>query len=191
MPQAPAVSPSPDNYTIGKGIAYIAELTADVPGPFTDLGNCPRFEYELTEETLPHDSSRYKVKEEDADITIKTGYSLSMVLDEISSKNMQLFLRGSLVNTTRILAMKDLAKRYAIKFVSDNSSGPDYVVQFHKVKLTPNGAFSLIGDDFTTLSFTGKGLANRVSHPESPFFDHAFVLPTTTTTTSTTTTTAG
>lgn len=185
MPQAPEISPSPDNYVVGKGVVSIAELTDGTPGQFTDLGNSPRFEYELTEESLPHRSSRSKVIEEDAEITIMTGYNLSFVLDEISSKNMQLFLRASLVNVTRLRAMQDLTKRYAIKFVSENAAGPDYVVEFRKVKLTPSGPMSLISDEINTLSFTGKGLADRAKNPDSPFFDFTFVLPTTTTTTTT------
>lgn len=188
MPSPPAISPSVDNLVIGKGILSIAELTSDLPGAFTDLGNCPRFEFEMSEQSVTHPSSRSRVVVEDAEIIIMTGYSLSFVLDEISSKNMQLFLAGTLVNVTRIRAMQDLTKRYAVKFVSDNAAGPDYTYEFRKVKLTPNGPFSLISDDFATLSFTGKGLASRTKYPDSPFFDMAFALPTTTTTTSTTTT---
>jgi hypothetical protein len=169
-------SPNALNYLIGKGIITIAPVNevTGMPGTYVDLGNCPRFEFETNEQAVTHSSSRYKVKEEDAEYVIMTGYNLNFTLDEVSIENMKLFLRATntivtLVNTLH--ANQEIDTRYSVKFASDNSAGPDSVWTFHKVKLTPSGTFSLISDEYTSMSFAAKGLAERIGHPTSPFFD--------------------
>lgn len=180
MPNTAYAAPNDLNYMIGKGILTIAELnaTTGLPGTYTDLGNCPKFEFETNEQAVTHTSSRYKVKEEDGETVIMVGYNLNFTLDEMAVSNMKLFLRGSLTGTNVIHANTDLAKRYALKFTSDNSAGPDAVWLFHKAKLTPNGSLSLIGDEYSAMSFTAKGLADRTNNPTSPFFDVTFATTT-------------
>lgn len=180
--KAAKISPNPDNYMVGKGVVSIGEYTGGTPTYF-DVGNCPRFEYEPTEETLEHFSSRAGAKNLDKETTIQTGYTLNFTLDEISVKNMRMFLRASQTGTKKLSAMRELTKHYAVKFVSENAEGPDHIHEFWKVKLSPNGAFSLISDDYSTLSFSGKGMADADNHPTSPLFDVTFVTTTTTTTT--------
>lgn len=180
----PKPSPNVDNYMIGKGILYIAAYSGDTIGSYVDVGNCPRFEYEMTEQSIQHASSRNRVKEEDAEIVIQNGYNLSFVLDEISIANLQKFLLGTLSGTNVIYAGQDLGKRYSLKFISNNSAGPDVKYEFWKCKLTPNGSFNLISEEYNQMSFTGKGLADRTGHATSPFFTATFATTTTTTTTS-------
>ena len=58
-------SPSTDNYMIGKGVLSIAKWTNGAVGSYVDVGNCPKFEYELTEQVLEHYNSRSGLKEQD------------------------------------------------------------------------------------------------------------------------------
>jgi hypothetical protein len=63
-------------------------------------------------------------------------------------------------------------------------------VQCWKVEIAPEGAFSLIGDEWMSMGFSGEGLDDSVNHPTSRFFSMRFTdaLATTTSTTSSTTT---
>lgn len=179
-------SPSTDNYMIGKGILSIAKWTNGSVGSYVDVGNCPKFEYELTEQTLEHYNSRAGLKELDQETVIQTGYTVNFTLDEVSVENLRMFLKASLSGTRTLYANMNANQQYALKFRSDNPVGPNVNYEFWKCKLTPNGAFSLISDEYTSLSFTGKGLADTAGHATSPFFTAAFATTTTTTTTTTT-----
>ena len=184
----PALSPSVENYMIGKGVLSIAKWTDGSIGEHVDVGNCPRFEYEPNEQTIEHFSSRAGTKELDKEVTIQVGYSLNFTLDEISIENLRMFMRATLEGTNVLRMNQAINQEYAIKFVADNPVGPNVNYDFWKVKLTPNGAFSLIGEEFTTMSFSGKGLSDKTGHADSPYGEGTFVLSTTTTTTTTTTT---
>lgn len=187
----PQPTPSVDNYAVMKGVLLIAPFSDSlVDADFIDVGNCPKFEYELQEQTIVHSSSRQRVVEEDAEHVIKTGYNVNFTLDEFSVANLKMFLRGNLYGTNHIHAGQDLTGRYALRFISNNSAGPDVRYDFHKCKISSNGAMSLITEEYNSMSFTGKGLADRTNYPSSPFFDATFAsVSTTTSTTSTTTTT--
>lgn len=182
----PKTSPHVDNYMIGKGILSIAKWANGTAGAYADVGNCPKFEYEMTEQTLDHFSSRGGMKEQDQETIIQVGYTLSFTLDEVSVENLRMFLKGSLNGTHKINANQTPNMEYALKFVADNPVGPNVTYEFWKAKLTPSGAFSLISDEYTSMSFTGKGLADKTGHASSPFFDATFATTTSTTTTTTT-----
>lgn len=178
--------PNPDNYMIGKGVLKIALYTGAVPDEedYVDVGNCPRFEYEMTEEVREHFSSRQAQQEQDAETVIQTGYTVNFTLDEIAVENLRMFMKATLAPGSNVLyANQNVSQLYVLKFESDNSVGPDQIVDFHKCKLTPNGAFSLISQDYTTLNFSGKGLSDRTLHAESPFITTTLATTTTTTTT--------
>lgn len=182
---APRTPPSVDNYMIGKGILSIAKWTGGVAGSYEDIGNCSKFEFEMTEQTIEHYSQRTGLKTQDQETVIQTGYTVNFTLDEISVENMRMFLKGTLSGTRIIYANQNVNQQYALKFVADNPVGPNYNFEFWKVKLTPNGAFSLISDEYTTMSFTGKGLTDTAGHATSPFFTVTADSTTTTTTTTT------
>lgn len=181
----PRTAPNVDNYMIGKGVLQIAKWNGGVVGSYADVGNCPKFEYELTEQSLEHFSSQSGLKEQDAETVIQTGYNVNFTLDEIAVENLRMFLKGTMSGTRIIYANQNVNQLYALKFTSDNPVGPNCNYEFWKCKLTPNGAFSLISDEYTSMSFSGKGLADKANHSTSPFFTATFD-----TTTSTTTTTA-
>jgi hypothetical protein len=189
----PASSPSTTLYSLGKGILKIGDWSGatapSFPSEYVDVGNCSEFTVEVTETVLDHYSSRTGTKTKDKSVTIETGYSLKFKLDEMSVKNMQMFLKATLSGSNVLLANTQLDKEYALYFVSDNPVGPNEAWQFWRCKLKPDGSFSLIGTDWQTLGFSGEGLADTAGHSSSPFFTLTFATTTTTTTTSTTTTT--
>jgi hypothetical protein len=182
MGQTPKVSPSVENYMIGKGVLSIAKWTGGSAGAYVDVGNCPSFEFEMTEQTLEHFSSRTGLKTQDQETVIESGYTLNFQLDEVSVENLRMFMKATLAGTRTLYANQNVNQQYAIKFVADNPVGPNAVYEFWKVKLTPNGAFSLISDEYNSLSFTGKGLSDVAGHATSPFFTTTFESTTTTTT---------
>jgi hypothetical protein len=179
--------PNVDNYMIGKGVLSIAVWAGGSIGSYVDVGNCPAFTFEMTEQAIEHFSSRSGLKEQDQETVIQSGYTVNFTLDEISVENLRMFMKGTLSGTRIIYANTNTQVQYALKFISDNPVGPNTKFEFWKCKLTPNGAFSLISDEYTSLQFTGKGLADRTGHSTSPFFTATFDTTTSSTTTSTTT----
>ena len=181
-------SPSTTLYTLGKGIMYISEYSDACPvADWSDLGNCPRLDCEVTEEKLDHYSSRAGTRTKDKSVILETGYTITFDLDEMSVQNLRLYLKASLVGGGNVLrANQELDKEWLLKFISDNPAGPNETWEFWRVKLSPAGAFSLISDEWTALSFSGEGLADTDCNSDSPYFDVTFC---TTSTTSTTTTT--
>lgn len=178
----PASSPSTTLYTLGRGIVSIAAWTGTTP-PVTldDVGNCPRFEVEVTEETLDHYSSRSGTKVKDKQVVIETGFSLNFDLDEFSVANLARFLKGTITGGNVISANTVLDSEYAVKFVSDNPAGPNETWEFHRCKLSPGGNMSLISDEWALMTYTGEGLADTTNNPTSPYFTVTFATTTTTT----------
>lgn len=181
-------SPSTQLYQLGKGILYIADYSDACPSlSWTDLGNSPRFEVEVTEQTLDHFNSRAGARNLDKTVILEVGYNLAFDLDEWSKKNLQLYVKGTL-SGNKIKANLALTSEYALKFISDNPEGPNETWEFHRCKISPGGAVGLISDEWGILGYSAKGLSDATCHATSPFFDVTFC--TTTTTSSTTTTTA-
>ena len=182
-------NPSTTLYTLGKGVLEIAEWNGS-PGAYADVGNCPSMNVLVEEEVLEHYSSRSGTRVKDKEVTLEVGYTAEFDLDEVSVNNLKMFLRGTLSATGhKIHAAQALATEYAVKFTSDNAAGPNEIWEFWKAKIKPRGAFSLIGEDWSTMEFTLEGLADTANHATSPYFDVTFVTTTTTTTSSSTTTT--
>ena len=177
----PASNPSTTLYKLGRGIVSIGSwVGASPPGSVSDVGNSPRFECEVTEETLEHKSSRSGTKNIDKEVTIEVGYTLNFDLDEFSVSNLALYLKGSISGNV-VSANTQLDKEYELKFVSDNPAGPNETWEFHRVKLTPGGALNLISDEWALMTFTGKGLSDVSNNPTSPYFTVTFATTTTTT----------
>lgn len=189
----PNVSPSTENYALGKGVLKIGEWSGasapSYPSGYFDVGNCPEFTVEVTETVLDHYSSRAGTKVKDKTVTLETGYTLKFKLDEVSTKNMQMFLKATLSGQNVLLANTQLNKEYALAFQADNPVGPNELWQFWRCKLKPSAAFSLIGDAWQEMQFDGEGLADTTGHSTSPYFTMTFGTTTTTTSTTSTTTT--
>ncbi|KKK71875.1 hypothetical protein LCGC14_2909520, partial [marine sediment metagenome] len=111
---------STNNYTINKGILYIAPWSGGVIGAYTDMGNCPTAEVEPLLERLPHYSSRSGFRVKDKNPIISTDYNLRFELDEISAGNLAKFLIGDLVGGNVINMLQDTEDEYALRLVEDN-----------------------------------------------------------------------
>lgn len=70
-----------------------------------------------------------------------------------------------------IKAFKKTAIEGMLRFVSANPQGGDMELQVWRVSLTPSGDTSLIGDDWSTLGFTGEILKDEAGHPDSPYME--------------------
>ena len=172
-------SPSTQNLTLGRGKVSIAEFSGTTHGAYARVGNCTDFNATITEEKLEHEDSQSAAKAKDKSVTLKVGYDVDFVLDEISRANLAKFFKGTLTGP-RIQGLTDISKEYAIKFESDNAAGPNYTYEFHKVTLSPGAAFALLSDDWSKLSFKAAGESDTVNHPESPYFDIVEMTTTTT-----------
>lgn len=159
-----------DLYTIGKGVLQIAEWSGGAPGTYQDVGNCPRFEFEPTVERLAHYSSRSGFRTKDKNPIIQTEYTVAFDLDEIAATNFARFTMGTLTEGFEVLGLQATDKEYALRFTSDNPTGPDAVYDFWRVTLTPGGPVQLIGEEWMIMSFNGEGLADTVNNPTSPYF---------------------
>lgn len=186
---------SPHNtelYELGRGIMSIAVWSGGAPGAYSDVGNCPRFEFEVTEETIDHKESRGGLRTMDKQATLEAGYTLSFDLDEIAASNMEKYIRGDIDDSNpykiHALTTDGTQREFAVKFVQDNQEGENKTFEFWRCKLMPGGAHSVIGDDWNILPFNGTGLSDDSNHPTSPYFDVTYHSTTTSTSTTTTTT---
>jgi hypothetical protein len=185
----PLIPHNTDLYAVGKGIIYMDAWSGTTPpaSVTTDMGNCTSFEVEPIVERLEHFSSRSTYRTRDKYPILETKYSLTFDLDEIAAVNLNRFLMGT-ISVNVISGLEGANLEFAIKFVSDNPTGPNATWEFWKVVLTPNGALQLIGDEWMVMSFTGEGLSDSANHASSPYYTVTYVTTTTTTTTTTSTT---
>lgn len=58
-----------------------------------------------------------------------------------------------------------------LRFVSDNPAGVQQELEIWRVSLTPSGDTAMIGDDWSTLGFTGEILKDETNHPNSPYMN--------------------
>ncbi len=72
---------------------------------------------------------------------------------------------------TEIQAFKETQIEGTLRFVSDNPAGTQQELEVWRCSLTPTGDTSMIGDDWSTLGFTGEILKDEVGHPESPYMN--------------------
>jgi hypothetical protein len=180
-------SPSTELLSLGKGIVSVAEWAEGAPGTYRDVGEAPAFDVNIAIENLPYKSSRGGSKRTVKETVMERGYTVNFDLSEIGLKNLEMFLMGTKSgNTIHALTDAGVTREYALKFKSDNPEGPQGTWEFWKCKIKPNGATSLISDEWMKLPHVAQGLADTALHPDSPYFDARY---TTTTTTSTTTTT--
>jgi len=75
------------------------------------------------------------------------------------------------VTYTRIKAFAQTQVEGFLRFVSDNPAGDQQELKIWRVSLTPAGDTAMIGDDWSTLGFTGEVLKDSTGHPDSPYMD--------------------
>ncbi len=98
-------APDTRDYTLGRGIARLAKLTAaglpDADG-FRDLGNVTEFNITVTVEDLRHQSSRTEIKFTDKRFTISQEIGLSFILDEMNHQNLADYFSGDTETYTNL-----------------------------------------------------------------------------------------
>lgn len=72
---------------------------------------------------------------------------------------------------TEVRAFVNTQVEGRLRFVSDNPAGTDQELEIWRVSLTPTGDTSMIGDDWSTLGFTGEVLKDETGHPDSPYMN--------------------
>jgi hypothetical protein len=65
--------------------------------------------------------------------------------------------------------------RGKLVFVSDNSEGPNYILEVWRAIAKPNGAVGLISDNFATLPLSFSVEDDSVNHPSAPLFLKTYV----------------
>jgi hypothetical protein len=85
------------NYVLGKGKVYIDELdgNGNKTGEFF-FGNAPGFEVSVESESLDHYSSTGGIREKDEEVTTQVTRSGTITVDDISAKNLALFIVGEI-----------------------------------------------------------------------------------------------
>jgi hypothetical protein len=152
------VSPSIQNYHIGKGIVSFQE---DGAPDFVDLGNAPSFVWTPNVEKKEHFSSREGVKTKDFTAITQTGATIKMTLDEINGDNLAIFTLGEKGTDTdgnvTVSAFKKTEVAGVIKVVGTNDIGQQVDYQ-GRISVNPTGDFSFITDedDFSTLEIEAE-----------------------------------
>ena len=124
-----------DDYTIGKGICSISTDGS----AWTDLGNCPQFEFTPNVQRIDHFSSRSGVKTKDFVAIQELSGKIKIQFDSINDFNLGLAM---LASSGQILA--NALAYYYVRFVGGNSIGQQVTVQFPKVLLVPSSAIQSI-----------------------------------------------
>jgi len=70
---------------------------------------------------------------------------------------------------TEIRAFANTQIEGRLRFVSDNPAGQQTELEIWRCSLAPSGDTAMIGDDWSTLGFTGEILKDEVGHPDSPY----------------------
>lgn len=158
-------SPNVLNYAVLKGIVHFTPEG----GVRRDLGNCTQFDFEPAVETLDHFSSRTGVRSKDFSVTLEKSATVTITLDEITLKNLQMALMGGTISagdgTTEggdnagfdIFAESEV--RGVLELTGTNDVGPRYNIRLPSVSFKPGGAIPFIGDDWAAIELSGEVLA--------------------------------
>lgn len=173
------LSPNIGNYYIGKGIVSIKLLGEPA---YVDCGNVPQFEFTAKVTQLDHFSSRQGVRVKDFTAVIEIAGSLSIVLEELTARNMGFAFLGlpfggpsPAPDTIDIFSNPVIYG--SVKFQGTNIIGPVYTVNFPLVKLSPSKALGLIQNTWGTIDLDGDVLFDQVirsfgtvtvTQPQSP-----------------------
>lgn len=96
-------------YTLGRGIVYLAALVSNLPTAYRDIGNTTEFNITIETETLEHQSSRSGLAVIDKEIVTSQKMSLSLTFDSINSQNLALFFSGDVANQNLVAATDTVA----------------------------------------------------------------------------------
>lgn len=152
-------SPSTTNYQYGAGAAF---LKLDGDSEFRHVGNLKEMTYASEIQTLEHKQTMSGLKSIDFEAVTEVSASINAVLDEVSPENMALFVMGTVGDTDtgghiEIIGLSDTTLEGQFKYVSDNPYGRNFELHC-RVSIRPNGDFSFITEDLTSIPITMKVL---------------------------------
>ena len=157
------VSPSTDNYYVGKGkISFKAvdEMT------FRDLGNVSSLETAPNLTTLEHFSSREGVKKKDKEVVTEKKMTVTMVMDEWTAENLAMALLGDVSVDTDGNKVIDIFSRNsiegALKYEGTNEIGPQMDIELFRVVFKPGKSLNPISDEWGNIEIEGELLANEL-----------------------------
>src|SRR4029077_5348765 len=175
------VSPSVQNYHIGKGVVTFKE---DGGSTFIDLGNAPSFVWTPKVEKKEHFSSREGVKVKDFTAITQVGATIKMTLDEITPANLAIFTLGEagapdVDGSVQVSAFKKLEISGIIQVDGTNDIG-QHVDFTGRISINPTGDFNFItdADDFSKLEIEAEVQKDDVDGTFGVFTVHeAVVVP--------------
>lgn len=155
-------SPNVENYFIGKGIVSVKQA-ADAD--YVDVGNVPEFEVTPNVTKLDHFSSRTGTRSKDRSIVTEKGLTLRMVLEELTARNLAMFLLGAVDDADPAAVSIDIFSQAsfiaAVKFVGTNDIGAKWTYIFPQVEFAPSSSLNLISEEWGNLELSGEILAQE------------------------------
>ena len=155
------VSPSTDNYYVGKGKI---SFKADGAGAFRDVGNVTELETTPNLTTLEHFSSREGVKKKDKEVVTEKKLTVRLVMDEWTAENLAMALLGDVSVDTNGNSVVDIFSRNAfegeLKYEGTNEIGPQMDIDLFKVAFKPGKSLNPISDEWGNIEIEGEALAN-------------------------------
>lgn len=157
------VSPSTDNYYVGKGkISFKAEGEAT----FRDIGNVSSLETTPEVTTLEHFSSREGVRKKDKEVVTEKKMTVAMVMDEWTAENLAMALLGDISTDLDGNKVIDIFSRNSfegeLKYEGTNEIGPQMDISLFRVVFKPGRALNPISDEWGNLEIEGEVLANEL-----------------------------
>ena len=157
------VSPSTDNYYVGKGKLSSKAIGATT---FRDLGNVTELETTPNLTTLEHFSSREGVKKKDKEVVTEKKLTVRMVMDEWTADNLAMALLGDVSTDVDGNKVIDIYSRNSfegeLKYEGTNEVGPQMDIHLLKVAFKPGKSLNPISDEWGNIEVEGEALADNL-----------------------------
>ena len=155
------VSPSTDNYYVGKGKISFKPTGAST---FRDVGNVTELETTPNLTTLEHFSSREGVKQKDKEVITEKKLTVRMVMDEWTADNLAMALLGDVSVDGSGNKVIDIFSSNSFegefKYEGTNEIGPQMDIDLFKVAFKPGKSLNPISDEWGNIEIEGEALAN-------------------------------
>lgn len=119
--------PSSDNYLLGRGEVYFAELDAnDNPVNFRHLGNAPGISLTREIESIEYTSSQSGAATVDKEVVTSQSATITITLDEVEFNNLALFTAGEIVSQSNSAAVAGVTGSNNLALPAANAQGRWY-----------------------------------------------------------------
>lgn len=119
--------PNPNNYLLGRGKVYIAELdSSDLPINFRAVGNAPSVSLSREFESLEHTSSQSGTATVDKEVATSQSTNVSIALDEVEFGNLAMFFAGEAVSQSNAAAATGVTGSSNLTIPASNGQGRWY-----------------------------------------------------------------